>query len=236
EIIKFEPVIVYDIKEFEQFYIEQKETVLGEVDLSKEKIKSWIQDPESLELSENFNRLLNVSRNLKETYEGERPDLTDQSRSGYSMVLASILTSYNFFTDEDIIKIMIAQPRGKLRENTPEYLIYTLKKAKGGHTPVEAEELPEEIELPKEVKLEEVSQEKLNALLEEAIPDRGFLRDYIDIFSEITDTPKSFLFWGAMTTLSTILGKNCFVDWDIRKLYPNIWSVFLAPSGFRKGT
>ncbi|GAH58202.1 unnamed protein product, partial [marine sediment metagenome] len=90
--------------------------------------------------------------------------------------------------------------------------------------------MPEEIELPKEVKLEEVSQEKLNALLEEAIPDRGFLRDYIDIFSEITDTPKSFLFWGAMTTLSTILGKNCFVDWDIRKLYPNIWSVFLAPS------
>ncbi|GAH58198.1 unnamed protein product, partial [marine sediment metagenome] len=131
EIIKFEPSIVYNIKEFEQFYIEQKETVLGEVDLNKEKIKSWIQDPESLELSENFNRLLNVSRNLKETYEGERPDLTDQSRSGYSMALASILTSYNFFTDEDIIKIMIAQPRGKLRENTPEYLIYTLKKSEG---------------------------------------------------------------------------------------------------------
>ncbi len=236
KIIKFEPSIAYNIKEFEQFYIEQKETVLGEVDLSKEKIKSWIQDPESLELSENFNRLLNVSRNLKETYEGERPDLTDQSRSGYSMALASILTSYNFFTDEDIIKIMIAQPRGKLRENTPEYLIYTLKKAKGSHTPVEAEELPEEIELPKEVKLEEVSQKKLNTLLEKAIPDRGFLKNYIDIFSEITDTPKSFLFWGAMTCLATILGKNAFVNWETRKLYPNIWSVFLAPSGFRKGT
>ncbi|GAI78401.1 unnamed protein product, partial [marine sediment metagenome] len=84
--------------------------------------------------------------------------------------------------------------------------------------------------------LEEVSQERLNTLLEKAIPDRGFLRDYVDIFSEITDTPKSFLFWGAMTTLATVLGKNVYVDWDIRKLYPNIWSVFLAPSGFRKGT
>jgi len=236
KIIKFEPDITYNIKEFEQFYLEQKETILGEVALEKEKIKNWIRDPESLELPDHFNRLLNVSRNLRETFEGERSDLTDQSRSGYSMALASILTSYNLFTDEEIIKIMIAQPRGKLRENTPEYLIYTLKKAKGSVTPVETEELLEDIELPKEVKSEEVSQERLNNLLEKAIPDRGFLRDYIDIFSEITDTPKAFLFWGAMTTLATVLGKGVFVDWDIRRLYPNIWCVFLAPSGFRKGT
>lgn len=153
------------------------------------------------------------------------------------MALASILTSYNFFTDEEIIKIMIAQPRGKLRENTPEYLTYTLKKVKGSNAPIAAAaELTEELVLPKETKSEEISQERLNNLLEKCIPDRGFLRDYVDIFENITDTPKSFLFWGAMTTISTILGKNCFVDWDIRKLYSNIWCVFLAPSGFRKGT
>ncbi|RXG65923.1 hypothetical protein ES695_05575, partial [Candidatus Atribacteria bacterium 1244-E10-H5-B2] len=236
KIIKFESALTYDIKRFEQFYIEQKETVSGEVDLDKTKIKNWIQAPESLELPEHFNRLLNVSRNLRETFEGERSDLTDQSRSGYSMALASILTSYNLFTDEEIIKIMIAQPRGKLRENTPEYLIYTLKKAKGSDTSTGVEELLEDIALPKEIKLGEVDQKRLNNLLEKAIPDRGFLKDYIDIFSEITDTPKSFLFWGAMTTLSTVLGKNCYVNWETRRLYPNIWSVFLAPSGFRKGT
>ncbi len=236
KIIKLDKNITYDIKEFEPFFLEQEKTVLGEVDLDKQKIKNWIRDPESLELPEHFQRLLNVSRNLRETFEGERPGLTDQSRSGYSMALASILTSYNLFTDEEIIKIMITQPKGKLRENTPEYLTYTLKKAKGSDTAIEAGELLGDIELPKEVRSEEISQKKLNLLLDRAIPDRGFLRDYVDTFSEITDTPKSFLFWGAMTTLSTVLGKDVFVDWDIRRLYPNIWSVFLAPSGFRKGT
>jgi len=241
KIIKFEPSIVYDIKEFEPFYLEQKETILGEVDLDKQKIKNWIRDPESLELPEHFDRLLNVSRNLRETFEGEREDLIDQSRSGYSMALAGILTGYDLFSDEEIIKIMIAQPKGKLRENTPEYLIHTLKKAKGSNNNIASlsEEEKREIDqlvLPKETKLEEISQERLNNLLEKAIPDRGFLKDYIDTFSEITDTPKSFLFWGAMTTLATVLGKNVYVDWDIRKLFPNIWSVFLAPSGFRKGT
>ncbi|MBA7567022.1 hypothetical protein ES695_07320 [Candidatus Atribacteria bacterium 1244-E10-H5-B2] len=236
KIIKLDKNITYNIKEFEPFFIKQKETILGEVTLEKEKIKNWIRDPESLELPEHFDRLLNVSRNLRETFEGDRPDLTDQSRSGYSMALASILTSYNLFTDEEIIKIMIAQPRGKLGENTPEYLIYTLKKAKGSDTSTGVEELLEDIALPKEIRLEEVDQKRLNNLLEKAIPDRGFLKDYIDIFSEITDTPKSFLFWGAMTTLSAILGKDCYVNWETRRLYPNIWSVFLAPSGFRKGT
>jgi len=236
KIIRFDKNITYNIKEFEPFFIKQEKTVLGEVDLDKQEIKNWIRDPESLELPEHFQRLLNVSRNLRETFEGERPGLTDQSRSGYSMALASILTSYNLFTDEEIIKIMIAQPRGKLRENTPEYLTYTLKKAKGSDTAIEAGELLGDIELPKKVELEEISQKKLDVLLDKAIPESGFLRDYIDIFSEITDTPKSFLFWGAMTTLATVLGKDCFVDWDIRRLYPNIWSVFLAPSGFRKGT
>ncbi|MBA7560846.1 hypothetical protein ES695_14395 [Candidatus Atribacteria bacterium 1244-E10-H5-B2] len=82
----------------------------------------------------------------------------------------------------------------------------------------------------------EIDQKRLNRLLEKAIPDKGFLRDYVDICSEITDTPKTFLFWGAMTTLATVLGKEVFVNWETRRLYPNIWCVFLAPSGFRKGT
>lgn len=87
-----------------------------------------------------------------------------------------------------------------------------------------------------EKEIEEVSQKKLNRLLEKAIPDHGFLRDYIDAFSEITDTPKAFLFWGAMTLISTVLGKGVWIKWEARNLYPNIWCVFLAPSGFRKGT
>jgi len=84
--------------------------------------------------------------------------------------------------------------------------------------------------------LEGVNQAKLDRLLEEAIPKEGFIKDYLDIFSRITDTPKIFLFWGAMVTVSTILGKNVWIPWEARELYPNIWCVFIAPSGFRKGT
>lgn len=84
--------------------------------------------------------------------------------------------------------------------------------------------------------LEGVDQAKLDRLLEEAIPKEGFIKDYLDIFSKVTDTPKTFLFWGAMVTISAILGKNVWIPWEARQLYPNIWCVFLAPSGFRKGT
>ena len=84
--------------------------------------------------------------------------------------------------------------------------------------------------------LQAIDQSNLDDLLQKAVPNKGFLRNYLDVFSEITDTPESFLFWGAMTTLSTILGKNVWILWEARKLYPNIWCVFLGPSGFRKGT
>jgi len=83
---------------------------------------------------------------------------------------------------------------------------------------------------------EAIDQTNLDRLLKKAIPKEGFLKEYIDLFSETTDTPEAFLFWGAMTTLSTILSKNVWIPWEARKLYPNIWCVFLAPSGFRKGT
>lgn len=82
----------------------------------------------------------------------------------------------------------------------------------------------------------EVDQAKLDKLLEAAIPKEGFIKDYLDIFSRVTDTPKVFLFWGAMVTISAVLGKSVWIHWEVGRLYPNIWCVFLAPSGFRKGT
>lgn len=88
----------------------------------------------------------------------------------------------------------------------------------------------------KEYSLDAVNQAKLDKLLERAIPKKGFIRDYIDVFSEVTDAPIAFLFWGAMVAIATILGKNVYILWEARRLYPNIWAVFLAPSGSRKGT
>jgi len=88
----------------------------------------------------------------------------------------------------------------------------------------------------KEYSLDLINQTKLDELLEKAIPDKGFIREYVDTFSGITDTPKVFLFWGAMVAVATVLGKNCYILWEARRLYPNVWCVFLAPSGSRKGT
>ncbi|MBA7491483.1 hypothetical protein ES702_02029 [subsurface metagenome] len=82
----------------------------------------------------------------------------------------------------------------------------------------------------------EVDQAKLDKLLEATIPKEGFIKDYLDIFSRVTDTPKTFLLWGAMVAVAAVLGKRVWIPWEARKLYPNIWGVFLAPSGFRKGT
>lgn len=82
----------------------------------------------------------------------------------------------------------------------------------------------------------EIDQKRLDTLLEKAIPDRGFLRDYVNVFSEATDCPKSFLFWGGMVTTATVLGKNMYIKYIADKICPNIWCVFLADSGSRKGT
>ncbi|MBA7496509.1 hypothetical protein ES702_07118 [subsurface metagenome] len=82
----------------------------------------------------------------------------------------------------------------------------------------------------------EIDQKRLDTLLKNAIPDHGFLRDYVNVFSEVTDCPESFLFWGAMVMMATILGKNMYIKYIAEKICPNIWCVFLADSGSRKGT
>ncbi len=88
----------------------------------------------------------------------------------------------------------------------------------------------------KKYSLDAVNQAKLNKLLDKAIPKEGFIKEYLDTFSEVTDTPRVFLFWGAMIAVATVLGKNVYIPWEARRLYPNLWCVFLAPSGSRKGT
>lgn len=89
---------------------------------------------------------------------------------------------------------------------------------------------------PKPAISQGIDQKRLDILLENAIPDKGFLRDYINVFSEVTDCPRAFLFWGAMVMVATILGKNMYIKYIAEKTCPNIWCVFLADSGGRKGT
>ncbi|GAJ15244.1 unnamed protein product, partial [marine sediment metagenome] len=173
KIIKFEPNIKYDIKEFEPFYLEQKETTLGTVNISKAKIKDWIKNIKDLKLPKDFSDILFLDPFLKNSFDGERPDLADQSRSGYSMALASFLCKDNTFTDDEIIKILILQPNGKLRDNTPEYLLRTLSKAKGGYAPVEIKTTKEPTNENKSMSIYELLES--NIAEEEMIVGRGLI-------------------------------------------------------------
>ena len=172
------------------------------------------------------NVAMQVAEKREETLETLELAIRDWSKMGFkqkSGVLSILKFDSKYLRPEDlemVKKKFIAE--GMVSEKTFDGLVKKGRQLEG---------IPEF-----ERGFEEVDQAKLNRLLEEAIPKEGFIKDYIDTFSEITDTPKAFLFWGVMVTVATVLGKNAYVKWETRKLYPNIWCVFLAPSGFRKGT
>lgn len=158
---------------------------------------------------------------LKKTdwYIKEWPNLTIEKRNS---ILNFIKFDYGYLKPEqlDLIKDSLAKA-GIIPSERVEALV-----AKG----IKLTELEPEKEkiLP--------SQKKIDELLEKAIPKSGFIKDYINCYTEITDTPRLFLFWGAVISVATMLGKNAFIEWEARKLYPNLWVVFVAPSGTRKGT
>jgi hypothetical protein len=69
------------------------------------------------------------------------------------------------------------------------------------------------------------------------LPDVGFLKTYCAYASEITDAPVEFHLAVALSTMSAVLGNQVYITAWGQQLYPNIWSILLAPSGFyRKST
>ena len=81
------------------------------------------------ELPERFKELLKNDPPLKDTWEGDRPDLNDQTRSGYDMALAVQLVKRGF-DDEEIAGILRQSPSGKRDEATDQYLALTISKAR----------------------------------------------------------------------------------------------------------
>ena len=73
-------------------------------------------------------RVLDEDKKLKATWEGERKDLKDKSRSGYDMALANLLLLYDFGEGE-IAAILTAAPYNKGKKLIKQYLLYTIAKA-----------------------------------------------------------------------------------------------------------
>ncbi|NCC96301.1 MAG: hypothetical protein EOM02_05605 [Synergistales bacterium] len=80
--------------------------------------------------------------------------------------------------------------------------------------------------------------DRRKALTEGAIPESGFIRDYVDFASSLTDAPKIFHVFCGLTLLSSIVGRRAYCPgFGGRPLYPNLWTVLIAPSSsYRKTT
>lgn len=80
------------------------------------------------EVPEHFSELLKRNPKLRKTWEGKRPDLDDQTRSGYDMALANLLVG-NGFSDEEIAAVLKEFPHGKGPDGSLHYLSRTIQKA-----------------------------------------------------------------------------------------------------------
>jgi len=80
------------------------------------------------ELPQRFKELLAKNRKIQATWNGERPDLNDQSGSGYDMAMAAILAGFGF-TPEEIVCILRLMASGKGKEASQQYLEHTISKA-----------------------------------------------------------------------------------------------------------
>jgi Protein of unknown function (DUF3987) len=83
------------------------------------------------ELPERFQALLAKNRRVKDTWDGKRPDIKDQSGSGYDMAMADLLANYDYQPDE-IAAVLVRMPSGKGNDATPAYLEHTIGKAFAG--------------------------------------------------------------------------------------------------------
>src|SRR5262249_22029372 len=82
-------------------------------------------------LPKRFEKLLAKHSLIQKTWHGERPDLKDQSRSGYDMAMADRLAAHKF-KPEEAAAILRQMPSGKGADATRAYLEHTIGKAFAG--------------------------------------------------------------------------------------------------------
>jgi hypothetical protein len=62
------------------------------------------------------------------------------------------------------------------------------------------------------------------------VPRESFVSDFVNM-GRGTEAPTLFLMWGALWTLSTALGRNAWIKWFPKGLWPNLYVIFIAPAG-----
>lgn len=71
----------------------------------------------------------------------------------------------------------------------------------------------------------------------EALPDEGWLHDYLSAVTPLTDAPVEFHLAAGLSAAAATLGNVRWAEsWD-QRVYPHLWTVLVAPSSFwRKST
>ena len=62
----------------------------------------------------------------------------------------------------------------------------------------------------------------------------SFLSDFCSYLKSRSDSPPDFFLHGGMTALSAVMGSKVWCDGWSRFIYPNLWVVNIAPSGYGK--
>jgi hypothetical protein len=68
------------------------------------------------------------------------------------------------------------------------------------------------------------------------IPENGFLRDYVQYASQVTDAPAIYHLFNGLIVLATILGNNAYIPFGPLRIYPNLYVLLLGPAAFFRKT
>ena len=113
----------YSIEDLKQFAVAARSS-------NGARVKVDIGDSDG-ELPKRFQKLLAKHSRIQKTWYGERPDLKDQSRSGYDMAMADLLAAHKFKPQAAAV-ILRQMPSGKGADATRAYLEHTIGKAFAG--------------------------------------------------------------------------------------------------------
>jgi len=87
--------------------------------------------------------------------------------------------------------------------------------------------LPDKSQDPEQLLLESRAEESEFAKL---MPKTGFIAKYIE-HTLISEPPLSYHFWTAMAVMSAVVQRNTWLVKGIYRVYPNLYIVFVAPTG-----
>ena len=65
--------------------------------------------------------------------------------------------------------------------------------------------------------------------------EKGFLKEYCQ-YLEKTNTPSVYALWAGLTTVSSVLGRKCYLQNGFRTVYPNLFTLLVGPASVGKST